>query len=104
MTDQLLDTLIDDLTVEQRAEMQRIVDTYDQPFEQVVNAVKGASPKVLEALTISLNLPAMLKGEPVVARGWRDTAQRFCRRAVALAASQICLSPRSYGSAGLCCG
>lgn len=45
--------------------MQSIVDTYDEPFEQLVKAVKGASPEVLNALTITMSLPGLLKGETI---------------------------------------
>ncbi len=65
MTDQLIDSLLDRLTPEQCAEMQSIVSTYDEPFDQLVAAVKGASPEVLNALTITMSLPGLLKGEPV---------------------------------------
>ena len=65
MTDQLIDSLLDRLTPEQCVEMQSIVDNYDEPFEQLVKAVKGASPEVLNALTITMSLPGLLKGEQV---------------------------------------
>jgi len=65
VTDQLIDSLLDRLTPEQCVELQGIVDTYDEPFEQLVAAVKGASPEVLDVLTVTLNLPGLLKGESV---------------------------------------
>ena len=65
MTDQLIDSLLDRLTEEQCAEMQAIVESYGQPFEQTVSAIRGASPEVLQALTVSMKLPDLLKGEAV---------------------------------------
>ena len=65
MTDQLIDSLLDRLTAEQCVEMQAIVETYGQPFEQTVEAIRGASPEVLSALTVTMNLPGLLKGETV---------------------------------------
>jgi len=67
VTDQLIDSLLDRLTPEQCVEMQSIVETYDEPFEQFVAAVKGASPEVLNVLTVTLSLPSLLKGESVSA-------------------------------------
>ena len=55
MTDQLIDSLLDQLSAEQCAEMQAIVETYGQPFEQTVSAIRGASPEVLSALTVTMN-------------------------------------------------
>ncbi len=63
MTDQLIDSLLDRLTADQCAEMQAIVETYGQPFEQTVSAIRGASPEVLRALTVTMNLPGLMKGE-----------------------------------------
>jgi len=65
VTDQRIDSLLDRLTVEQCAEMQTIVETYGKPFEQTVEAIRGASPEVLRALTVTMNLPGLLKGEAV---------------------------------------
>lgn len=65
MTDQLIDSLLDRLTPEQCLEMETIVATYDEPFEQLVKAIKGASPEVLNALTVTLSIPGLLKGESV---------------------------------------
>ena len=65
MTDQLIDSLLDRLTPEQCEEMQAIVETYGQPFEQTVDAIRGASPEVLQALTVTMKLPGLLKGESV---------------------------------------
>ena len=65
MTDQLIDSLLDRLTPEQCVEMQSVVETYDEPFEHFVTAVKGASPEVLNVLTVTLSLPNLLKGEAV---------------------------------------
>lgn len=65
MTDQLIDSLLDRLTPEQCVEMHSIVNTYDEPFGQLVAAVTGASPEVLNALTITMTLPSLLKGEAV---------------------------------------
>ena len=65
MTDQLIDSLLERLTEEQCAEMQAIVESYGQPFEQTVSAIRGASPEVLDALTVSMKLPDLMKGEAV---------------------------------------
>ena len=65
MTDQLIDSLLESLTPEQCAEMQAIVETYGQPFEQTVSAIRGASPEVIEALTVTMNLPDLMKGHAV---------------------------------------
>jgi len=59
----MIDSLLDPLTEEQCAEMQAIVDSYGQPFEQTVSAIRGASPEVLQALTATMNLPGLMKGE-----------------------------------------
>jgi len=61
----MIDSLLDRLTEEQCAEMQAIVESYGQPFEQTVRAIRGASPEVLHALTVSINLPDLMKGEVV---------------------------------------
>ena len=59
----MIDSLLDRLTEEQCLEMQAIVDSYGQPFEQTVSAIRGASPEVLQALTATMNLPGLMKGE-----------------------------------------
>ncbi len=59
----MIDSLLDRLTEEQCAEMQAILDSYGQPFEQTVSAICGASPEVLRALTATMNLPGLMKGE-----------------------------------------
>lgn len=61
----MIDSLLDSLTEEQCAEMQAIVESYGQPFEQTVSAIRGASPEVLQALTVSMKLPGLMKGEAV---------------------------------------
>jgi len=61
----MIDSLLDSLTEEQCAEMQAIVESYGQPFEQTVSAIRGASPEVLRALTVSMKLPGLMKGEAV---------------------------------------
>jgi len=59
----LIDSLLDQLTLAQCAEMEAIVDSYGKPFEQTVNAIRDASPEVLSALTVTMNLPGLMKGE-----------------------------------------
>lgn len=63
MTDKLIDALLDRLTADQCAEMERIIETYGQPFEDTVSAIRGASPEVVDALTVTMNLPGLMKGE-----------------------------------------
>lgn len=67
MTDQLIDTLLERLTPEQCVEMQGILEACGQPFDQFVRSVTGASPEVLNALTVALSIPGLLKGELVSA-------------------------------------
>lgn len=65
MTDQLIDSLLDRLTPEQCVEMQTIVASYDEPFAKLVEAIKGASPEVLNALTVTMSIPDLLRGKSV---------------------------------------
>ncbi|MEM7219626.1 MAG: hypothetical protein AAF515_14755 [Pseudomonadota bacterium] len=65
MADQLIGSLIDNLTYEQCAEMQRIVELNGAPFDAIMDAIRDASPEVLEALTLTIMLPDLLRGERV---------------------------------------
>ena len=65
MSDQLIASLVDRLSPEQCLEMQRIVESNGAPFDDVLQAIRAASPEVLEALTITMALPGLMAGKPM---------------------------------------